>query len=294
MTSKLAVPQAASDFDVEKYFDLSIQANEEWGKRTPQPRFITRYIETDRPISVTFTSDWHIGSPGTAHRQLRDDMRSLANEPNMYVDLGGDWADNYVVPGLVNVGVNNVFAAGDQQMVITLLITRPLFDMRKVLSVRTGNHNNWTAKVANLDPLFNTFGHVPNLCARDGSILNLHVGSQVYRIFRRHRPRWSSTFSPAHSVVAEYQRSPFDFDIGVIEHQHMSHGSDFDGKMREDGTTDRIAIRPGTYKVEDKFADEHGYYYSSTCQQSVILWPDKFRMLRVRGLEMTADILRKL
>lgn len=287
-------PPPTADFNSDRYFELSIKASEEWAKRNPQPRFVERRIETNDPISVTFTSDWHIGNPGTAHKQLREDMRCLANHNRMYVYLGGDWADNYIVPKLAMVGQNNVFAAGDQQMLITLLITKPLFDTHSVIAIGSGNHNGWTAAVAGIDPLFSTFREAPQLATREGAVLTLHVGEVSYRIFRRHRPRFSSVFSPSHAVVAEYQRSPFDFDIGVIEHEHMSHGADFDGKMREDGSTTRIAIRPGTYKVEDKFADEHGYYYSSSVQQSVILWPDKFRMLRVRGLEDTAEILDKL
>jgi hypothetical protein len=281
-------------FDADRYFDLAIETSKEWGKRHAEPRFVSRTIKTDRPISVTFTSDWHIGSPGTAHRQLRDDMRCLANHPQMYTFLGGDWADNYVVPKLQMVGQQNVFAAGEQQAVIALLIAKPLFDTKSVIAVGRGNHNGWTQAVSGIDPLYHTFRDAPELATREGCVLSLHVGEVTYRIFRRHRPRYSSVYSPGHAIVGEYQRSPFDFDIGVVEHEHMSWGGDFDGKLRDDGTTTRIAIRPGTYKVEDRFADEHGYYYSSTVQQSVILWPDRFRMLRVRGLEDTAELLEKL
>lgn len=281
-------------FDPNKFFDLRLAAAEEWAKRTPQPRVIERKIETDKPIAVVFTSDWHIGSPGTAHRQLREDMLTISNHSALYVDLGGDWADNFIVPALVKAGLGAVFAAGDEQCQIILYITKPLFDSESVLSVRTGNHDNWTRSLANIDPLYATFGHVPFLCARDGSVMNLQVGDQVYKIFRRHRPRWFSVFNPAHCVSTEYQRNPWDFDIGVIEHQHLSHYALFDGKERGDGSTTRIAVRPGTYKLEDSYADEHGYYYASSEQVAVILWPDKFQMQPVKGLSQTVELLDAL
>jgi hypothetical protein len=281
-------------FDANRYFDLSIDAAEEWAKRNPTPPVIERTIETDRPIAVVFTSDWHIGNPGTAHRLLREDMLTIADHPRLYAELGGDWADNYVIPKLMHAGIVNVFAAGDQQMVITLLICKPLFDKRKVISVRRGNHNGWTMAVSMIDPLFATFGEVPELCSKDGSILLLHVGSQTYRIFRRHRPRWHSVFNNSHCVTTEYQRGPFEFDVGVIEHQHMSHYALFDGKERDDGSTDRIALRTGTYKVSDAHAEEFGYYYSSSEQVSIIFWPDKFQMQPVKGLGQTVELIDAL
>lgn len=278
-------------FDPERFFDLSVAASDEWAKRNPLPRVIERTIEADRPIALTFTSDWHIGNPGTAHRLLKEDMQTIADHPYMYAEIGGDWADNFVVPKLMRAGVRNVFAAGDQQTVIILLIVKPLFDKQKVTSVRTGNHNNWTLDVAMIDPLFATFGHVPHLCSRDGSLMNLRVGDQEYRIFRRHRPRWHSVFNAAHCVTTEYQRGPWEFDIGVIEHQHMSHYALFDGKTRANGTSDRIAVRPGTYKLRDPYAEEHGYEYSSSEQVSVILWPDKFQMQPVKGINQAIELV---
>lgn len=281
-------------FNVEKFFDLSIDAADEWAKFTPRPNVIERRIETDGPIALVFTSDWHIGAPGTRHRQLRDDMLRIADHPHLYVDLGGDWANNFVIPALMRAGLGETFAAGDQQTQIVLFIVKPLFDSESVTSVRTGNHDNWTKAVSMIDPLYRTFGHVPHLCSKDGSMLVLHVGDQTYRIFRRHRPRWHSVFNPAHCVVSEYQRNPYDFDIGVIEHQHLSHYALFDGKERADGSTTRVAVRPGTYKLDDSYADEHGYYYASSEQVAVMMWPDKFQMQPIKGLPQTIEILDAL
>lgn len=281
----------AEAFDPERFFDLSVAASEEWAKRNATPRVIERTIATDRPVAVTYTSDWHIGNPGTSHRQLRDDMLRLADHPRMFVEIGGDWGDNFIVSKLMHAGAQNVFAAGDQQWVVLALVTKPLFDSESVLAVRTGNHDQWTKMLAGVDPLFANFGNVPHLCCRDGSLMILHVGAQTYRIYRRHRPRWHSVFNDAHCIITEYQRGPFEFDIGVMEHHHLSNYALFNGKERDDGAATRLAIRTGTYKLSDRYAEEHGYEFASSEQVSVILWPDRFRFQPVKGLAQAQELV---
>lgn len=283
-------------FDAERFFELRIEANAEWQKKIEAQRYLHRKIETDRPIAIINPSDLHVGSPGTAHYQIRDDFRSIAKHPGLFADLGGDWGNNYIVPKLVMAGVNDVFAAGDEQREMILYLVQQLAQAKQdgqqtVLAWRDGNHDNWLRKMANVDPRCMMLKDIEHLYAGQGSVMVLQVGNMTYRIFRRHRHRWSSVFNPAHAVVSEYQRNPFEFDIGVIEHQHLSHYALFDGKERADGDTTRIAIRPGTYKLGDSFAEEHGFYYASSELISVILWPDKFRMQPVKGLQQTIDIL---
>lgn len=283
----------ATDFDVKRFFDLSLQAQEEWDKRASLPRHFDKFIEADRPIGIVETSDWHVGAPGTAHRRLRDDMLRIADHPRLYADVGGDGINNFIAGRLVLAGVSDTFAAGDQQLEIVRYIFTPLAESGSALSIRPGNHDGWVS-IANLDPLWHVWRDVPHLHSLDGSIMRVHLGDQEYKFFRRHRHRWSSVFNPAHSVVMEYQRGQWEWDVGVIEHQHMSHGADFDGKERADGSTRRIAIRPGTYKLADEYANERGYYGSSSVLQTVILWPGRFEMLRVPGLDLAIEILDRL
>lgn len=282
------------EFDAAAFFEKSLAAQEEWAKRNPTPRHIERVIETDKPVAVVFTSDWHIGGVGTLHRKLRDDMLHIANHERLFAYVGGDWGNNFIVGRLVMAGLNDVFAAGDQQYEVTRLIFEPLATSNSCIAVASGNHDSWLMQAANLDPRWLVFRGVPHLCVREGAVMHLTVGEQTYRIFRRHRPRWGSIFNPAHAVVTEYQRNPFEFDVGIIEHQHMSHYALFDGKERDAGGTDRIAIRPGTYKLDDAYAEERGFYYASNELVSVIFWPDRFQMQPVKGLHELTEIVDAL
>lgn len=285
-----------SEFNVEKFFELRVEASEEWKKRSVTPRYLRRTIEIDKPVAIIFPSDLHVGAPGTAHYQIRDDFRRIAQHPGIYAYLGGDWGNNYIIPKLMTAGLNDTFAAGDEQREIIIYLVQQLVQSKPdgsqtILAWGDGNHDNWLRKMANLDTRLIMLAEIAHLYAGQGSVMGLQVGSQDYRVFRRHRQRWSSVFNHAHAVVAEYQRGPFEFDIGVIEHQHMSHYALFDGKERTDGKTDRVAVRPGTYKLTDPHAEEHGFYYSSSELISVILWPDRFRMQPVKGLHQVIDLL---
>ena len=278
-------------FDVEAFFELSLSAAAEWKKRQPSRDQVSIQIETDAPIGLVFTSDWHVGGSGTEHLQIRTDNRLIGEYPLLYAYVGGDWANNFVLPVLAHAGASDVFSAGDQQYEIVLYLLRMLTETDSLLAIGDGNHDAWTQRLVNLDPRMHALKEVAHLWTGQGSMVHLTVGQQVYRIFRRHRHRWSSVFNPGHAVVAEYQRNSQDFDIGVIEHQHEPHFSGFHGKERPDGSTWRIAVRPGTYKVRDSYAQTHGYDHASSDLIVVVLHPHRFWMQPVRGLDNAIEYL---
>ena len=281
----------AQAFDVEKFFDLSLAAAAEWKKRSAANDRLSIRIDTSQPIGVVFTSDWHVGGTGTEHLQIKADNELIASHPQLFAYVGGDWSNNFVIPALAHAGQNDVFRPGDQQYEIVTYLLRILAQNDSILAIGDGNHDNWTRRLANIDPRNHALSQLAHLYTAQGSLLELAVGGQTYRVFRRHRHRFSSVFNPGHAVVAEYQRNPFDFDIGTIEHQHEPHYSGFHGKERADGTTWRIAVRPGTYKTSDAYSSEFGFYNASSDLVTVILYPDRFWMQPVRGLENAIEIL---
>lgn len=67
--------------------------------------------------------------------------------------------------------------------------------------------------------------------------------------------------------------------------------TDTEGKPWRYRRTWRVAVRPGTYKTSGAFANEFGFYNSSSDLITVILYPDRFWMQPVRGLENAIEIL---
>lgn len=278
------------DFDIEKYFELQLEAAAEWKKQHQDNTRMEIRIDSDAPVGVVFTSDWHVGGPGTEHLQIREDNSLISEHPQLFAYVGGDWADNFVIPALSHAGQGSVFEAGDQQYEIVRYLLE-ILGYDSILAISDGNHTDWSKRMSGIDPRMHLLRQTPSLYTSGGSLLKLTVGSQQYRIFRRHRHRWSSVFNPGHAVVSEYQRGKFDFDVGVIEHQHQPFIGTFDGHEREDLSTDRIAVRTGTYKVSDSHAALHGYAFSSTNMPCVVFFPDTFRMIPLLGIENAIDFL---
>lgn len=280
--------EETGDFDVAEFFRLSVLAQQEWAKKGKKGR-VKVDIDTDVPIGLVITSDWHVGGPGTEHLLIESDNRKIADHPLLYAYVGGDWANNFVIPALEHAGREDTFAPGMQQYEIVKYLLSILED--SIIAIGDGNHTDWTKRMSGIDPEMIALGDLAYLHTANGSVLDLCVGKQSYKIFRRHRNRWSSMFNPAHAVVTEYYRGPHEFDIGIIEHQHQPHYAMFDGKYREDGSTNRIAVRPGTYKTIDKHAMVNGYEYGSSELVVVILHPDRLHMQPVYGLDNAIEYL---
>jgi len=276
------------EFDVQRYFELSTQAATEWSKRYAKGP-VKVNIDTDVPIGLVLTSDWHVGGGGTEHLKIRDDNETIRDHPLLYAYVGGDWANNFIIPALEHAGREDTFSAGMQQYEIVKYLVSIL--QGSIIAIGDGNHTDWTKRVSGIDPELVALGDLAYLHTANGSVLDLCVGDESYKIFRRHRNRWGSVFNPAHAVVTEYHRGPHEFDIGIIEHQHQPHYAMFDGKYRANGTTDRIAVRPGTYKTIDKHAQVNGYEYGSSELVVVILHPDRMHMQPVYGLNNAIEYL---
>lgn len=286
---------AGAGFDAAEYFRAQVAASEAWAKRKRPVTDAQVAIPTDAPVGIVFSSDWHIGNEGTDHRRILADNEVIAGHPRLFAALGGDGTDNFVDGmRLSHAGHNPVFDYGGQQWAIFRHLLQPLVDSQSILYVSTGNHDGWTTRVAGIDATLGHLQGVPELYVGQGAVITLIVGSITYRVFRRHRNRWSSVHNPHHAVVMEYQCNSRDFDAGVIEHQHQPGYALFDGKRRPDGTTKRVSIRTGTYKTLDPHAQEFGYDYGAWDLPVLLLWPDRFYMQPVLGLDNAIELLDAL
>lgn len=279
--------QESSTFDVDRYIRLQVEASEELAKKNKFPSKIQITIDTDSPIGLCFPSDWHVGGSGVLYAMLRRDNILMSSHARMYSILGGDWGNNFVINELLHAGESDIFRAGEQQKTVferELSILDPL-------AVGVGNHDGWLRRVSGLDPANTWLGSMRPYAIEEGGVIELTVGNILYRVWRRHKPRRRRADDPCFSVQWEYRNGNTDFDIGVLEHDHVPWVGRFNGHTRDDGSTDRVAIRTGTYKTTDSYAIENGYQFGSHKIPSVVLWPDKRRMMPVLGLEDLQDIL---
>jgi len=210
---------------------------------------ITVKIETDRPVGVCFLSDFHLGNVGTDHRALLQDVSLITSCELMTAFVGGDGIDNMIMGKLASVQRDSGSSSPDlQYLALSDILNRLLPNL---IAIGTGNHDNWTKRLAGIDGLSVAIADKPIVNTGERSLINLYVGKQLYKIFRKHRPIYSSIYNLGHSVQQLWRLGEVDFDLGVVEHQHCTHTSWFNGHGKP-----RLAVRTGSYKTHDSFASE--------------------------------------
>jgi hypothetical protein len=228
-------------------------------------------ITTDKPIGVVFLSDMHIGSSGTDHVQLRKHIDMIADTPGLYVFLGGDAVDNFILSSLIHASRTDVVRPMVQYRLLEYILHK-IKD--KVIAVGDGNHTSWTKQLADVDMLGEITKGWPVVYTGNGGIVELIVGEVPYRIYRQHKGRFNSAFNLTHTVKRAWEFSPDDFDIGIGEHMHQPSVEPFTRHSQR-----KVAICTGTYKVYDEWALANGMYGADIGTPLVILYPNEKRII---------------
>jgi hypothetical protein len=86
--------------------------------------------------------------------------------------------------------------------------------------------------------------------------------------------------------------STYEFDIGISEHLHEPGLEVFE--YRPGTKIDRVAICCGTYKQRDPYAEGLGYYGGGYGIPTVILFPDRRKILPFYSLADAITVLDAL
>jgi len=242
------------------------------------PSSIRVAIETDRPIGVVFTSDWHIGSSGTDHERLLADVETIATFPGLFAYVGGDPTDNMVTAKLSHV-------ARDEQLVPPRdqwRLYRSLIEKLRpsLIAIGRGNHDAWTQRVAGIDGIEAALEGIPVIQTGEDTYIELVVGEQEYVIYRKHRPIASSRTHRASGAKRAYDWGERTFDVGVTEHHHEAS---LTCEMRHGRY--RWFITTGSYKVRDAYAREGGFVHGGPRMPVVIFWPDRHKIIAELGID---------
>jgi len=111
------------------------------------PNEVTIKIDTDLPIALTEVADIHIGQPGVDYDSFEYDMNVIESEPGLYVNLGGDIHHNIIQAS--KIGSSHDQTPIPVQCGLTVLTVKKL--IHKINTMRTGNHNAWTATLTGED-----------------------------------------------------------------------------------------------------------------------------------------------
>tara|TARA_R110002020_G_scaffold240658_2_gene453683 strand:- start:5628 stop:6821 length:1194 start_codon:yes stop_codon:yes gene_type:complete len=226
-------------------------------------------------IAIALASDQHIGNKFTDHERMREDAELVANTPNCYAIHAGDFIDNFIIdkprPSMkATIPPNVQWKLCDHYL--------SMFE-DKILAVVAGNHDLWTSGMTDYDPLSrqvldrNILYHPHELNIR------LMVGNVPYNFSIRHKRRGNSSLNPARVVKKMWEDGEHDFDIGVVGHHHTPVVENFTRHGIE-----RWAVRPGSYKIIDGFAEMIGFQKERPTCPVVILSP------QTRHIQVFSDL----
>jgi hypothetical protein len=252
----------------------------------------TRYDEVDveiavnHPIAICFIADTHIGNIDVPLDYVRSRFDLLEQYPFVYVAGCGDMIDNYLPTSHVEGMFGQLFPPELQKELVENLYSKL---KGRWLWVIQGCHDDFSHKADDFDLAKHMGKYLGCANLGHGGMVNLLVGKQNYKIAVRHKYRFNSSYNPTHSPK---QLVRFDYknaDIAVVAHNHVTaieHSAEPD--------KDRIYIRPGSMKGPDRYARSLGFRDTGRQMPTVILWPDKRKMLAFMDLEQALEIFKNL
>ncbi len=238
-------PEAAEDL-----LDVFIDAQEKMKKYDTRQTFVHTPDLGNKPIGVVFTGDWHLGGRGTDHKRLKEDMVRWQEEEGLFVVGIGDYSDNFLTRGTPPAANEQVFQPEEQGNILRGIMERRLRD--KLLALLKGNHDDWTYKNAQVDPVKQLAADLRVPYMGHGGRLFVHLGEQVYVGNIRHRFQGQSAITPTntHRRFAT-QSGGGDFTVLAHTHDETTQGLLLNGARH-------VYVRCGTYKVSDEFPDAIG------------------------------------
>jgi len=275
------------DPDDARYFEKYAAYHDENLALAPRLAEIKVTLPVDDWVIVANMSDWHIGAEGCDIRRLKADIDLIASHPNIYVGLGGDLADNFILGGKMTSAVQASDLQVKHQWRLARYLLRPLLESDSLLWVGSGNHDQWTIAVSQADPVLAALKDVAiqytgNSYISEAGFIDLVVGRQTYVFYRKHRPtRFNSSFNSTHWLKQTLRGFlPREWDIGVVEHLHTPATEVFTYRRRK-----RIGMCIGSYKIEDSYALAGGFYDGGYGVPCVLLSPYERHMMAFDSIQ---------
>jgi len=244
-------------------------------------------ITVKAPCGITLLNDLHIGNAGTNYKAIRRDAQIIRDTPDLWAAMTGDGVDNWIIGKLQALQRNQVVNY-DSEWLLFFDWLDMLRD--KFIFIVSGNHENWTYKIANVDRVKDHMKGVPVLYDRDEVIFSLFVGKKEWKVKARHKWRGNSVFNPTHGIEVSWERTGFDFDIGIGAHTHI-------------GTVCRPFLRHGrrmyailvsTYKTHDTFGRAIGFSSPYNLGSGVMVFDQNGSMTFFEDIKRGAEYLTML
>lgn len=280
--------------DYDKYFALIEEAVETENRLSESVDVVEYTYETDLPIAVAFTSDWHLGAGGVEYKRLRSDLEVIRDTPGLFAVFNGDAMENTKTH---SKSASALYSAAIPKPRHQLEYVRrmAIICKDKWLAFGQGNHDAFDYRAGGVDRLSGVVKDelgVPYFTEKGGTI-KLRVGGAHYSVVVKHQYTGQSRISKSNSARRLFLEWPWDIEaVDVVALAHL-HEPDTHTTMQRG--RDVHWLRSGSYKTRDSWA-EAGGFRPSYGVPVVILWPKERKIISFHGtkFEEAVDYLKYL
>jgi hypothetical protein len=258
------------------------------GSRKEAKRKLNRIsFEGGGPIAICWVADTHLGNKGTDVARAFREIKVVRDTPGMFSFFVGDLYDNFIIGFLKAVNMGQRATIEDQYALGQYYLEQC---REKWLGYVSGNHEQWTLKVAGYDANRDI---VPKniLYDTDEIAFELAVGEHRWKCIARHKWPGSSIYNPLHPQTRGSKFSRPGYDVYVGAHTHP--GALAADHPAGDGRVISL-IQCGTYKNRDSYARTIGFPETGrTTAVCTIFFPNGYHF-SVANVDIAAHIMRDI
>lgn len=277
-----------------------IQATRDSVNAHKAERYVRVRIESDLPVAINISSDWHLSSTSATDVEGLLGMADLVGKtPRMYAVAVGDQTDNPIKHQPVRTG-----DIPDDLRLLDIMLGR--FNT-KLLGMTSGNHDDWTKTMVGVDNLAtmaerHAIHYAPDELVWLVEIVKPGTDEVTARwvIATRHQYRRHSNLNHCHAcwrwLEEDMHNWPSDPtgsvllpDVVAIGHNHVAA---VEHRTYQRGTV--IACRMGSWQYTSRFTRAKGFTLMPPTAPTVILPNIRDGIMQPHAYEDYAEAIRVL
>lgn len=215
-----------------------------------EKRHVEISINTDKPVTIAFLSDLHIGSAGVNYNLLKQTGELIKEHPLAYCITGGDITDSL----FFDYG-EEILNMQEQYVYMNKLLS--WIGSENILAGILGNHEAWTRKSGPTNYI-EFANHTQRPLLRGVSFVDLKVGEIPYRLLMAHKFRGESMYNPTHQENRA-NRELQGADIVMAAHTHKPGESIIYQPEYGGGARKVLLVNGKTFKSLDAYGKDQGY-----------------------------------
>jgi len=219
-------------------------------------------VESEKPVAIVFTGDWHVGNDATDHTSLRSDINLLA-KLDVKIVLMGDLIDNYI-PEAPRGGQHDAVLRPKDQKRLVMELVRVLDG--KVIGVVGGCHEEWSYKQDDFDFADYLAEDLDRLNLNFGGVIQFIVGGTTYYVGVAHK--YPGGYANELGPPKRFFSNLGPVDVVALAHVHKP----FQGQFIQQGRLVH-AVTCGSYKKEDRHVMRMNLTAALPAMPCVILHP---------------------